>query len=66
MKIENIIFEYGVVISILVSVYGMIQFILAIKRKDKEGRYRAQKVIVYSFVLLLLWGLLFFPKSVVL
>lgn len=66
LNVEDIVFECGVVVSILVSVYGMIQFILAIRRKDKEKRYRAQKVIVYSFLFLLLWTFLFFPKNVIL
>ena len=36
LNIKNIVFECGVIIYILISVYGIIQFILAIKEKMRE------------------------------
>ena len=62
----NTVFDYGIIISILVIIYGVVKFILAIIKKDKKKRYKAQKIIVYGFIVLVFIIFLSFPKGVVL
>ena len=62
----NTVFDYGIIISILVIIYGVVKFILAIIKKYKKKRYKAQKIIVYGFIVLVFIIFLSFPKGVVL
>ena len=63
---EDTIFDYSINVSILIIIYGVIKFILAIRKKDKKKRYKAQKIIVYGFIFLIFLIFLSFPKGVVL
>lgn len=66
LNIKNVIFNCGIIISILVIIYGVIKFILAIRKKDKKKRYKAQKIVVYGLIALVFITFLFFPKSIIL
>ncbi len=69
INITNWILGMGANVAVLIIVYGMMKFILATTKKDKEKKHKAQKIIVYGFIIFVLCALIYailLPGSVVL
>lgn len=58
-NILNTLSAFGASISTLIILYGVIEFIIAILKKDREKRYKAQKIIAYGLILISFFAFIF-------